>query len=87
MNLGEFITYCTLKDIIVLHEKLDPVWPKDPGDMHKLIIEVKDYIATITYRKYRSEYDIVYTELKIVTVLDDLLCKNANYSDILEAFA
>lgn len=87
MKLPEFISYCVLRDIVVFHEILDPSYPEDPGDIHKLIIEVKDYLATITYNKHNDNYKILYTELKIVTVLDDLLYKNINYNDIVEVFA
>jgi len=63
MKLPEFITYCTLKDLIVVHERLDNEWYANATNMQKLVIENDNFLATIKYIHFANKYSILYSEL------------------------
>jgi hypothetical protein len=63
MTLPEFITYCTLKDLIVLHEPADvfKTLTRTAGDRYKLVIENDNYLAVFTY--IAGDHNILYSQL------------------------
>jgi len=90
MKLPEFITYCTLKNLIVTHEKLDPYWPRawtetrKRNDYYKIVVENDNYLATITYGKDDSR--IVYSRLTKVSVYNDEHMDQACLGTIMSKF-
>jgi len=87
MNLDEFITYCTLKDYIVLHERLYGEWHANAANKTKLIIENDKFYATITYTHFAGQYNILYTSMAMVSAREDTLIPGIDYNKIIAHFA
>ena len=86
MKLPEFITFCTLKGLIVLHERLDNEWVADKVNKQKLVIENNDFLATITYTHFTGEYNILATQLSEVTTYRDEPLDKADLGTIISKF-
>ena len=87
MTLPEFITYCTLKDYIVLHQRLDLEWHADKVNKQKLIIENDNWLAVITYTHFAGQHNILYTSLAKVTVGEDSRIPGIDFDKIVSKFA
>ena len=90
MNLDEFITYCTIADFVVMHERFHPSWPhawkEQPlrNDYYKLVVENDNFLARITYGK--DDYRIVQARLTKVYTTNDEHLEQAGLRDIIKAF-
>ena len=87
MDFGEFLTYCTIKDYIVSHERLDDEWVADKVNKHKLVIENAKFLATITYIHFAGKHTALYTELKTVHATYDKTIVDADIDLIISKFA
>jgi len=87
MELPEFITYCALKDYIVLHERLYGEYHANVCQKQKLIVENDKFYATITYTHFAGQYNILYTSLAMVSSRADTQIPGVDFNKIISKFA
>lgn len=87
MNFPEFLTYCELKDIIVLHVRLGNEWHAKVANKQKLVIENDNFLATITYIHVAGKYDVLSTSLVRVHTHQDEFLSNDSLETIISTFA
>ena len=87
MKLDQFITYCTLKDLIVLHKRLDNEWVANAVNKQKLVIENDDFLATIIYTHFTKKYSILSASLTEVLTTYDKDTIETDLGTIIEKFA
>ena len=85
MKLLEFITYCTLKGLVVEHRRLDNEWHAKIANKQRLMVENDSYFAVITYTHFAGKHNILAVELSKVSTHSDELIAGADFRDVLQS--